>query len=1468
MEVKKIKKQAILLTLTLILILFACNVVSAAATSNNSTTQLSTNNSTTATMNSAPSKVVISGKVLKCSDGTPFSGVTVTVSKGGTKLANTTTSSDGTYTLSFFSSDAVFNVTASYPGHFPSSQEVNVTSSSNNISYGSADFQLGTNTYYVDPVNGDNSNSGTSADDAFKTIEKAIKKINKNNPGYIYLESGTYAGTGNVDLTIDREITLVRDGSSSHPVIDAEGNSRIFNIEDGVTVTIVGVTLKNGHAYNSDQDNYNNSGGAIYNNGTLNLNYCTFTGNNAHYYGGVIYNKGLLNVNNSIFTTNLDYLYNMGIAIYNSGSCNVTGCTFANNTECQGVIATSGGNLNVVNCNFTNNTAVYSFGYGAAIYAESVSFVTVTGSNFANNHADAEGGAIYSKYSSLSVTNCTFTNNTALSGGAIYSNFAYYFSVINCTFTDNNATNGYGGAIYSNVTITPFIITGSNFTYNTVTGNGGAVYNNLAILNVTNCKFISNTGNYGGAICSDIVSYLSVIDSSFVSNNAIGGYGGAICSNNVTKTFNVTGSSFTNNTATIGGAIYSWNTNGFAVTNGIFTDNNATIGGAVYNDQYSTLNVTGSTFTGNRADNANANPGGGAIANIGTLTVEKSDFTNNSEINGDGGAIWNTGQSTITSCNFTGNAAESGAVWNTGGANCIILNCNFINNTATNYGAAIENYGNMTVNNSTFINDTSKNDGGAISNYGNSLTFTNCNFTGNTAKNNGGAIWNTDILTVTGSIFTNNTASGGGAIYTTSANTLINFNRIINNIGTDVYSSVTGVDATKNWWGDNFQGTNPQSANRVNSNVNANPWVILTIKASPAKIDLDGISTVTADFNHINGGGDLTGGHIPEGPITLNVPWGSLNSNGQSFTENTVDGVISLVTFNTNGETTVNPLYNPVKVTASADGYTTNEESAFITINTKANLSITKTGPSNVTAGNKIIYTITVINNGPNYAADVVVSDTLPANISNISWTAVYSGGATGSASGTGNLNLNLGILPKDGSCTITVTGTVLSSTAADTVLTNTATVSTSSTETDPTDNSAAVSTTVNAQSALNVVKEALSQVTAGMTYTDPIYRITVTNNGPSDARDVQVTDSIPSQIINREYRIDGGAWTSFTGDLNQLIEYIASGSSSVIEIRGKVLSSALAGTISNNASASVYGNTFNSTPVITNIVISTGIDLNETVNNSRPNAGDAVTFTVTVHNNGPSDALNVQIQDLMPSDFTNVNVTQSKGTYNNGIWTLNLTSGENATLTFTGVVSSAMVGKNTTNTASYGSNSTNATIYVPKSDLYIKITSSNNNPEVGEKFLITYKLGNYGPDGAENVTITFKLPEGLEFVKVTADTGNCTYDPATRTVTWTIGSVPVGDPYLYFTVKAAGDGTYKITPGIDSVTYNSGSSGVITINVHSPSNSDNSNSSGNDGSSTVNAASTISMQKTGVPLNYLILAIFLVLGGLVPKRK
>jgi len=114
-----------------------------------------------------------------------------------------------------------------------------------------------------------------------------------------------------------------------------------------------------------------------------------------------------------------------------------------------------------------------------------------------------------------------------------------------------------------------------------------------------------------------------------------------------------------------------------------------------------------------------------------------------------------------------------------------------------------------------------------------------------------------------------------------------------------------------------------------------------------------------------------------------------------------------------------------------------------------------------------------------------------------------------------------------------------------------------------------------------------------------------------------------------------------------------------------------------------------------------------------------------------------------------------------------------------------------------------------------LNITTSNANPTVGESFIITYKLGNYGPDTAENVTINFQIPEGMEFVGITVDSGTWNYKTSTRTVTWTLDNVPVGDPYLYLTVKAIKSGSYSITPSITSDTYNWNTNiPTLTINI------------------------------------------------------
>src|SRR5262245_32654267 len=62
-----------------------------------------------------------------------------------------------------------------------------------------------------------------------------------------------------------------------------------------------------------------------------------------------------------------------------------------------------------------------------------------------------------------------------------------------------------------------------------------------------------------------------------------------------------------------------------------------------------------------------------------------------------------------------------------------------------------------------------------------------------------------------------------------------------------------------------------------------------------------------------------------------------------------------------------------------------------------------------------------------------------------------------------------------------------------------------------------------------------------------------------------------------------------------------------------------------------------------------------KTVNNSTPNVGDTVTFTIVVTNNRPATATGVTAVDLLPGGLSFLSATPSQGTYSSltGQWTI-----------------------------------------------------------------------------------------------------------------------------------------------------------------------------------------------------------------------
>jgi uncharacterized repeat protein (TIGR01451 family) len=107
---------------------------------------------------------------------------------------------------------------------------------------------------------------------------------------------------------------------------------------------------------------------------------------------------------------------------------------------------------------------------------------------------------------------------------------------------------------------------------------------------------------------------------------------------------------------------------------------------------------------------------------------------------------------------------------------------------------------------------------------------------------------------------------------------------------------------------------------------------------------------------------------------------------------------------------------------------------------TKTVVDLSNNPVSSVAPGGSIRYLVTATNFGPNNvtATGVGIQDSIPASITGVTWTCAASGGATCvDASGSGNTLNTTANLPRYGSVTYTVNGTVSASTGS--VITNTA---------------------------------------------------------------------------------------------------------------------------------------------------------------------------------------------------------------------------------------------------------------------------------------------------------------------------------------------------------------------------------------------------------------------------------------------
>jgi uncharacterized repeat protein (TIGR01451 family) len=214
-------------------------------------------------------------------------------------------------------------------------------------------------------------------------------------------------------------------------------------------------------------------------------------------------------------------------------------------------------------------------------------------------------------------------------------------------------------------------------------------------------------------------------------------------------------------------------------------------------------------------------------------------------------------------------------------------------------------------------------------------------------------------------------------------------------------------------------------------------------------------------------------------------------------------------------------------------------------------------------------------------------------------------------------------------------------------------------------------------------------------------------------------------------------------------------------------------------------------------------LEIGQTASNTAPVLGTNTTFTITVTNNGPNDATNITVRDVLPAGLTYYS-DDSGGNYDSGtgIWTIGgLTSGASVVLNLTVTVAT---GGTKTNWAEVwysdqvdpdsvaGNSSIDEddddsvilTIAAPTASLTITNTANNSNPPVGSNVVFTIAVSNPAgnPYPASGVSVDALLPMGLTYVSHSVASGT-TYNGASGV--WTIGNIALGAPPVTLAVTA-----------------------------------------------------------------------------------
>ncbi|WP_303371178.1 Ig-like domain repeat protein [Methanobrevibacter sp.] len=465
-------------------------------------------------------------------------------------------------------------------------------------------------------------------------------------------------------------------------------------------------------------------------------------------------------------------------------------------------------------------------------------------------------------------------------------------------------------------------------------------------------------------------------------------------------------------------------------------------------------------------------------------------------------------------------------------------------------------------------------------------------------------------------------------------------------------------------------------------------------------------------------------------------------------------------------------------------------------------VSITKT--VNVTSKtlnltDRIEFTITIHNSGPCNATGVYVSEILDPALKLINYTATK---GTYDKSSWGNIStLNVGdteiliIIAEVQYSGIIENEVIVYSIENDTNITNNH------------DNISAINVTTDVD--LEISKT-VNVTTGYVNVTDLIeFTIIVHNKSPNPASGVYVSEILDSHLKLDSYNATKGTYADATWNIG----YMDGGETVNLTIVARVISN---GTIANAVVVYVWDNDTdpsNNNASIDNITALPIVDLQISkvvdVQGRYVNVSDIIQFTIDVFNNGPCDATNVTVSEVLSPHLKMITCLNSTGYYNvtEGIWHVGYLPNQSgaqliiqARVISAGNISNVVVvssNENDTNKSNNKDNITNITA-LPIVDLEVHKTSNvtySGVVYVNNKIEYTITVRNNGPCDATLVNVTEILGNNIKLICNLTDYGNYTDG------VWYIGNLTnQSTATLTIVAKVVGSGT--VYNRVDATSY------------------------------------------------------------------